>query len=321
VSNSVSNSSGRQKIQRLLASIGSRPQKEAAQIDAVEYDWRQPHYFSSEQLKRLDGFTAKVAQACLNRFNELYHSDFKVAVISTTQHFAGELAVSGNIRSDYCLAFGADENQIFGYVGIPAKTAIIWTTQLLGDNKSEEDYNRDLSQLEKSLLLDIAAGVIDAFSDSYENQNLRTTAKLIKGQLPVKLRGDEELCKITFRVEKSGTGNASEVYFLIFCDKLKKVTEQNVQAGANTSAKDIAKTMLSHVGKVPVTITAKLASTEITFEEITNLNVDDILVLDKKLSMPVDLIIGGRTLFRGWLAKSDGRQAVVITESCSKNKT
>lgn len=321
MSNLVGNSSGRQRIQQLLASIGSKPQRETAQIEAVEYDWRQPHYFSSEQLKKLDSFTTKMAQACLQRFTELYHSDFKVTIISTTQHFADQLTSSDNVKSDYCLTFGADENQVFGYVGIPAKTAIIWTTQLLGDSKSEEDYNRDLSQLEKSLLLDIASGVVEAFSSSYKNPSLRPIAKLVKGELPVKLRGDEELCKITFRVEKSGAGNPSEAYFLIFCDKLKKVTEQSIQAGANLSAKDIAKAMLGHVGKVPVTITAKLASVEINFEEITNLSVDDILVLDKKLSAPVELIIGCRTLFRGRLAKSDGRQAVVITELCSTNKT
>ncbi len=210
MSSSVANNSSRQRIQQLLASIGSRPQRETAQIEAVEYDWRQPHYFSSEQLKRLDDFTAKVAQACLKRFTELYHSDFKVTVVSTTQHFADEFAVSGNVKNDYCLAFGADENQVFGFVGIPAKTAIIWTTQLLGDSKSEEDCNRDLSQLEKSLLSDIASSVIEAFSSSYENQSLRPTDELVRGKLPLKLRGDEELCKIAFRVEKSGSENASE---------------------------------------------------------------------------------------------------------------
>jgi flagellar motor switch protein FliM len=321
VSSSVANNPGRQKMQQLLASVGSRPQRETAQVEAVEYDWRQPHYFSSEQLKRLDGFTAKVAQACSQKFIELYHGSFKVKVVSATQHFAAELAASDNVKNDYCLAFSADENQVFGFVGIPPKTAIIWTTQLLGDSKPEEDYNRDLSQLEKSLLLDIASGVVKAFSNSYGNKSLRPAAKLAKGELPAKLREDEELCKITFSVEKSDSGNASEVYFLISCDKLKAVTGQGVQTSANLSAKDTAKAMLGHVGKVPVTITAKLASTEITFEEITNLNVDDILVLDKKLSEPVDLIIGGRTLFRGWLAKSDGKQAVVITELCGTNKT
>jgi flagellar motor switch protein FliM len=321
VSNSVANSSSRQRIQQLLASIGSRPQPATAQIEAVEYDWRQPHYFNSEQLKKLESFTTKVAQACLQKFTELYHCDFKVTVASTTQHFAGELAASDNVKSDYCLAFGIDENQAFGFVGIPAKTAIIWTTQLLGDSKSEEEYNRDLSQLERSLLLDIASGVIKAFLNSYGNQSLRPAAKLIKGEFPVKLRGDEELCKITLRVEKSNSGNVSEAYFLIFCDKLKAVTGQNVQTSANLSAKDSAKAMLGHIGKFPVTIKANLASAEINFEEITNLGVDDILVLDKKLSSPVDLIIKGKILFRGRLAKSDGRQAVVITELCSTNKT
>ncbi len=63
-----------------------------------------------------------------------------------------------------------------------------------------------------------------------------------------------------------------------------------------------------------VSVTAQLASTVLTFEEIMGLGVDDILLLDKRTNEPVELIVKGRTVFRGRPAKSDGRYAVVITE-------
>jgi flagellar motor switch protein FliM len=48
-----------------------------------------------------------------------------------------------------------------------------------------------------------------------------------------------------------------------------------------------------------------------------SLHVDDVLLLDKRLNEPVELIIEGQTIFRGQPAKSDGNHAVVITELCS----
>ena len=317
MSSLVANNQSRQKIQQLLAAIGSKPAELTAQIKAVEYDWRQPHYFSGEQLKKLDSFTAKVAQACSEKFAQHYHSNFHVKIVSAEQYFAGEFATSNNAQNDYCLAFGTDQNHIFGFVGIPAQAAIIWITQLLGDSKPAENYNKELSQLEKSLLLDIGSSVVEAFSNSDNHYNLRPAAEFVRGELPIKLKGDEELCKIAFSAEKTGSGNLSEAYFLIFCDKLEVVTGRNAQTSGDSSAKDITKAMLSYVHKVPVTVTSRLASTEITFEEITNLSVDDIVLLDKKVNAPVELIIEGKTLFRGRLAKSDGRQAVVITELCN----
>ena len=108
----------------------------------------------------------------------------------------------------------------------------------------------------------------------------------------------------------------SEAYFLIPCEKLESVSGQNVQSGETLSTKDVGKAMLGHVYKIPVAVTVRLGSTEIGFEEATGLSVDDVLLLDKKVTTPIELIINGKTQFRGRLAKSDGKQAVVITEVC-----
>jgi flagellar motor switch protein FliM len=69
---------------------------------------------------------------------------------------------------------------------------------------------------------------------------------------------------------------------------------------------------------MPVFITGKLASAVLTFEEIMDLQPDDILLLDKKVDQPAELIVGDRTVYYGSPAKSAGKYAVAITNTAAK---
>ncbi|MHC4761996.1 MAG: hypothetical protein ACYS71_01250 [Planctomycetota bacterium] len=246
----------REKIQQILASIGSQKVDESDKVEAAEYNWHQPHCFSNEQLKKLNNFTEKLAQSCAEKFTKLYNTDFNVTITLTSQHFAEEFIASNKNQGGYYLAFSSEPDQPFGLIGIPDKSAIVWATQLLGDTGSVENADRDLSQLEESLLFDIACSVIEAFSDSYENYELHPGNKIVKSQMPIELEGTEELCKITFSVEKTNSKNPSEAYFLILCNKLKLVVEQNVQTGKDSSGETVARVMLGYVHKLPVPITS-----------------------------------------------------------------
>ena len=316
MSNTAIRNLGREKIQQVLASVGSQKTDDSDKVEAVEYNWHQPNYFSSKQLEKLDSFTEKVAQNWARKFTQLYHNDFNVAVVSTTQHFADEFITGNDAQGDYYLALGA-EDQTFGLIGMPNQTAISWVTQLLGDTKSAENSDRDLSQLEQSLLFDIASGVIGALSASYDHHDLHPVGEIVNGRMPVKLKSTEELCKITFSIKKADSENSFDAYFLIFCEKLRPVAGEKVQAGEDFSAQDISKAMLGHLQDIPVSVTVRLVHTMFNFHEIMSLQVDDILLLDKNVNEPVELIVEGQTLFRGRSAKSDGKHAVMITELCN----
>ena len=316
MSDTATRNLGREKVQQILASVGSQKTDDSDKVEAAEYDWHQPHYFSSDQLEKLDRFAEKVANGCAQKFTQLYHNDFNVEVISTTQHFANEFADPEKTQNDYYLTVGT-AGQIFGLVGIPGQTAAIWTTQLLGDSKSSENYDKDLSQLEQFLLFDITSGIIEVLSDSYDNYDLQPVGEIVGGQIPIEFEGTEELFKITFSVKKPDSENFSEAYFLMLCDKLQAVVGQNVEAGKNISAQDISKAVFDHVQKIPVSVTSRLASTVLTFEEIITLQVDDILLLDKSVNEPAELVFEGRTIFRGQPARAEGNHAVVVTEICS----
>ena len=323
MSSTLTNNLSRKKIQQLLAAVGSKPREDTTQIEAAEYDWHQPHCFNGDQLNKLNNFTRKTATALSEKFAALCHSDFNVTIASTTQHFAYKFIhqLSDSEQGNYYLAFGPDEEQgphQCGFISIPLQTATVWATQLLGDSESEKDSSKNLSQLEESLLLDIARSLVETFSDSCDNCDFHPARSLVREQLPIELQGTEELCKITFSVQNADSENSYEAHFVIICDKLEPVVGKTIQAAGRFSDEEISKAILDHLKQMQVSVTAQLARTIFTFEEMMNLQTDDVLLLDKGINELVELIVEGRELFRGRPAKSAGKRAMVIMEpSCN----
>ncbi|NIS49656.1 MAG: hypothetical protein GWN67_19785 [Phycisphaerae bacterium] len=316
------NSLSREKIQQLLAVVGSGPKEDNTQIEAADYDWKQPHYFSSAQLKRLDDLTKEAAKEMAGKFAKFCNNEFDVTVESITEHFAARLRAQDleSKQEIYYLPFGSDRDHPDGLISIPTKTAFIWATQLLGDSESEEDSGRDLSQLEESLLLDIASALLDAFSASCENCDFQPENSFIKRAMPLELHGTEALCKITFQVKRNDQESSNEAHILILCEKFQTILGKTIQSVDRSSPEDTSKAILDHMQQMPVSVTAQLASTMLTIEEIMNLRSDDILLLGKKVDEPIDLIVDNRAVCHGWPAKSDGRYAVVITADTERHE-
>ena len=191
-----------EKIKQLLAAVGVESIENAKQnVEAFEYDWRQPRYFSREQLTKLNYFAQNVSAAASEKFTQFFQSDFHVTTDSTSQHFANEFIQqdSDNENQDFFLLFGAAPNQASadaqpcGLVGIPYKTALVWTTQSLGQANADEDNARSLSQLESSLLLDAAAIFVEALSNSCDDQTFHVIGDIVAGRFPLDVE-DKKNC-------------------------------------------------------------------------------------------------------------------------------
>lgn len=335
MTNEVTDNLTKEKIQQLLAAAGHEPHQDAEQnTETPEHNWHQPHYFSRDQLKIIQHFAESVAVATSLKFAELYHSDFEVTAASTSLHFASELLSppTDNKQCDFYLPFGtgqtpAPETQTdipenirpCGVIAIPHETAIIWTTELLGDAKSEQDSTRNLSQLEESLLSDIAPLLVGAFSDSCDTQDFHPADNVVVRQFPLELVKSEELCKIALDIKKADSENTSKPYLLINCNKLEPVTGIATQAADEIPPEDISKAIIRHLQQMNLSVTAQLGTAYLTFEELVGLGAEDILLLDKKVDGPVELLVEGRELLHGRPAKSAGKYAIAITKNKSDN--
>ncbi|MHC4203462.1 MAG: FliM/FliN family flagellar motor switch protein [Planctomycetota bacterium] len=311
---SVMNSLSNDKIKQLLMAVGSEPMEEAP-VEAKEYNWLEPHYFNSEQLIKLGYFTDAAAEAMAQEFSRFCRSEFNMTVASTTQHYVHKFlsTISDSEQKNYYVPFGADQEPMCGLVGLSEQAALNWAIQLLGDSESEKGPERDLTQLEESLLLDLASTLIELFSDLDESFDFHSAKSLVKEQWPLEMERTKELCKISFNVEKTGSKESFELYFLILCSELGPVAGKTEEDFEEFSAGEVSKRILGHVQEIPLIITGQLASTLLPFEEIMDLQVNDLLLLDKSIDQPMELIVDGRTIFYGHPVKSEGKYAVKIT--------
>ena len=313
------NNLSREKIQQLLMAVGSEPTEDTAQVEATDYNWHEPHYFSSEQLAKLDYFAITAAAEVAEKFSNFCRSEFNVTISSTTQHYAYDIIsqLSDGEQRDYYLPFGTSQEHMCGLIGIPGQTAVNWAIQLLGDSESEKDPGRDLSQLEESLLLDLASALVEVFSGPDKSLDFQAAQNIVRGQWPLEPKGTEVICKISFDVKKADSKKGSEAYFLILCRDLSPVAGETARDSDESSSEDVSKLILGHLQEMPVLITSQLASAVLSFEELMSLQADDILLLDKRVDQPIELKVDGRTVYYGRPAKSAGKYAVTITTTAT----
>jgi len=316
MSDRISDNLSREKIQKLLSAVGSKPATDGPQIEAKELNWCEPHYFSNEQLANLTLFTEKLAQALAKKFTDFCRSRFEVTIDPASQHFADDFfSRSAKDGSNvFYLPFGADQNRRFGLLCIPGQTALLWTKQLLGDSDSEDGSEREMSHLEKSLLYDLACALVRSLSQLYSTCDLQPGNSLVNKQLPLDIEGTEELCRISLNVKQSDTDKSAGAYFLILCSKLTSVVGAAPEA-SKPAKENTPEIILHHLGQTPVCVTAQLACVELSFEEMMDLQVNDIVILDRKVDEPVELIAEGRTICHGWPVKSAGNYAIKISET------
>ena len=317
MSNKVPNNLSKEKIQQLLSAVGSVPKEQDSQIEATEHNWSEPHCFSGEQLKKIGSFTDTLAAAIAKKFTDFCQRKFEVTIVSAKQFFAEDIVkkYSENEQRFFYLPFDNEKGQRLGLLGMPEKTAIAWTKYLLGDTESQENEEKELSQLEKSILLDLACAIVRMCSQSHASLNFSPSNSLVDKQWPLETDGAEELFQITFNVKQSETEKIAEAFFLLPCRALDVVSGKAKKAAPELSKEKITQMITEHIKNISVRVTAQLDVTELSFEDMMELQVDDILLLDKKVSDSIELIIGGRPVCYGWPVQSGGMYAVEISET------
>ena len=303
--------------EQLLAAIGSDPADQAEQPEAAEHDWHRPQCLSGEQLSRLEAFVVEVAGVIGTKFERFCNAATNVTVSSSTLHFAGELLRELSESKDSYLAFGRDPQGPTAFLGVPPETAAAWTQLVLGESEPQGQPEAGLSTLEQSLLLDISNAVVDSLTRALAQQDaqqgqMRSSGLLVTGPPPVQFEKSLEVCKINLEIEVPDTAK-SQAYFVIPCDELISVAGYDAQGRSGSDQQDNSAVLLEHLKSMTVSVTARLISTSLSFGQVMNLDCDDIVLLDKTLDEPVDLIIEGRTAFQGRLAKSEGHLAVALT--------
>lgn len=304
----------RAKIQRLLTAVGSASAPVEDQSEVTEYDWRDPHCFSEEQRNRLAAVMSQVAVLLSEKFVHFYGAESNVAPVAITEHFAGALPGQSELDRSFCVTFGPDLKHPYGFLAIDAKTSLSWVKLLLGDSEAEEDPNRTLSSLEESLLSDVVVAITEAFISSLRpHVEFTHSGGVAKGRPAVSYEPTDSICVIAFEIRRADAHEHSQMRFILPCRTLAGLVGKPQEAAAKPTPDEIERIMMAHLQQMPVTITAMLSSTRLSFEEVLDLGQNDIVLLDKRIDEPVELIVDNQTIFQARPAQADGRYAALIT--------
>jgi flagellar motor switch protein FliM len=262
---------------------------------------------------------SQVAASLGEKFVHFYGTESNVSPVSITEHFAGDLVGQAELERSFCVALGPDAKHACGFLTVDVETALSWVTLLLGDSETENDPDRALSPLEESLLSDVVVAIGDTFVSSLRPQvEFVLGAGITKGPPAVSYEATDEICVVVFEVKKADAHEASRMRFVLPSRALAALVGKPAERTSKLPPDEIERIMMEHLQQMPVTVTTKLSSTWLSFEEVLDLNQNDIILLDTRIDEPVELIVDDQTIFQGRPAQTGGRYAVLVT-ACTAN--
>ncbi len=309
-----------EKIQRLIACVAIPQGRPVDQIEAADYDWTVPNCFSREQLEKLDGFAHVISSAITDTFGRFLRSGFEVQPGQVGQYYAQKFIsqLFESEQKDCYLILKDEKGASCGLIIVPNDTAASWLRLLLGESEAKADDDQQLSQLERFLLCDVICHLAEAIINSNRKLNLTATKTLLSDNFSLDIGDCEELFKITFDIRQKNVEQACQIHLLLPCSKLVPIA--GAAGNKKTLTPEQAKNaILEHAKQLPVSVTARFARTELKFEQVLTLQKGDILMLDKKITEPLELIVEGKTRYLARLVKSGGRLAVKITHANTKD--
>jgi flagellar motor switch protein FliM len=304
----------RLKIQQVLAAVGSRAEDDTTdEIPHEMHDWHQVRYFEPRQLQAVENLGRRAAPLFADALKQAFKEEFVVQWSQVHETIASQYKHEA-LEDNAFLAFETkDDPAIHGFLALPGATTQDWVTRLLGGS-TEAGETATLSPLEITLLSDIAVSLVDAFSSSYRVP-LDALPPLSVSQISTPLEHTDELCTLVFTFkDENAAEEASQTFSIVMPSSQLAQTLEGLVQSAPPSQGRLAEALHEHVDNIPVQITAEFASTQLTLEQAMDLNVGDVLLMDKDLNDPMILKIDDRLVFYGTPAQCEDHYAVVVTD-------
>jgi flagellar motor switch protein FliM len=303
---------GKERMLKILSKMPASKTTEPAPTDCSDYNWLEPHCFSSEQLEKINIFAKTLEEKINARLKNYFGQNFKVEFDSAAQFFCQQANPSENQPADYCLGFSGETGSIFGLVDMPGATAFAWARQILGDTHTEPQQNAELSSLERSLLHDIAAEVVNSIALSIPHGKIKSQGCITESSAAMKFTPGQEICKLAFKFAMDNSEKQFTFSYLVLCEHITNVVLAGNAAKTSTDPAKMREIIIRNLKNIKIPLSSILCKQVFSLGELLSLEADDIIVFDKKTSDSVDVLVDGKPSFSGMLAKNNNNFAVVI---------
>lgn len=319
------------QIDMLLSSlVGEKaeekiPEAEAATKKIKEYDFRSPKHFTREQLKILfsiyenyarilSSYATGVLQTyCLVEIVEVeeqqYH-EFNNALPDSVFMGIIDLAVKDTERDDDTVIM--DLSKDIGFCVID---------RLLGGAGVPLTADREYSEIEHGLLEHFMKGMVNLMKNVWFDMvemapvliKTETNARILQGINP-----DENVVIIVMNFLINETQSKLSICIPAVTMELlfkKKASQNKKSRRSDQSSEAQRKTdIMQEINKSELEITGVLGTVDVQLKELLDLEVGDIIKLNKPAGSLIDLVVEDTSWFKGYMGVHNKKRASIIKE-------
>ena len=296
-------------------------QKEEKQ-KVKKYDFRSPQKFSKEHIKALEHIYDNFSKHFSNYLSAQVRKNVKIEIKSVEQVTYAEFINS--VPNPTVLAF-LKMSPLQGslVMDMNSKFSFQILDTLLGGNGERENLNKELTEIDKNILLQVLEWVSECFEVSWKEYiPVKVEVEFLETNPGVNLTlsHNEPVALLSFSAEFNNS-----VSYLNLCipyltvekviDKL--IVKYKFDNDSSNLLEDTKEQIMEGLSGVEVPVVAEIGKTIITVDDFLKLVIGDVIKLDNLCQDPIDVLIDEKRCFiakPGIMGKNLGIELLDIKE-------
>lgn len=266
------------------------------------YDFRSPQKFSKDHIRTLELIHDNFARTISNYLTAQLRKNVKVRV-ETVEQITYEEFIHSIQNPTVMTMFKMPPLTGTILLEMNAQISFLFIDVLLGGTGERQNINKEFSDIDKNIMLQITSGMIMNLQLAWEDilhvepeiEGLETNPALNQTLAP-----NEPVALITFSVEigKNTTFINICIPYLSIEKVLDKFVVQHWFQGMDAEAEaESIKKIEEGLQKVEIELSAKLGNTHLSIDEFLKLNSGDVIKLDNKCTNPIKLLVDEEECF------------------------
>lgn len=293
--------------------------KEAYEKRIKVYDFRKPNKFSKEQLSTLHLIHENFARQLITYFSAQLRALVHVNASSVDQMPYSEFISS--IPNPSIIGI-LDFKPLRGAIILTIDTYLAFSIveRLLGGSGEYKDKPREPTEIEANILQRLYSKLAKLIKEAWQDiqeldpafDKLETNPQFVQLVSP-----NEAVALITISIKVGQTEGMINIClpYIVIEPVLPKLS---AKVWLSTSKRDggvsFTKTIAGKLEKVSAEIRAEIGRAKISVRDFLNLEVGDVIQLDKRVNSEIDIFVHDVLKYKGIMGKRNGRLALRVTK-------
>ncbi|MGI6747724.1 MAG: flagellar motor switch protein FliM [Anaerovoracaceae bacterium] len=294
-----------------------------------EYDFRSPKLFTREQLKLLYSIYENYARILSSHITSVLQSYTLVEIIEVEeqQYYEFNNALPDSVligTIDLSIKDNDEENLMM--LDMSKDICFCSIDRLLGGSGTPLESDREFTEIELGILEHMMKGMVNLMKNIW-NDYLEVSPRLIKldtnARILQGIGADENVVIVVMNIKVNDTQGILNLCIpAVTLDTIFKIKnaliKKKERRGDPLSDAQRREDILKQISQSELEVTGILGTIEVMSRELIDLEVGDIIKLNKPENSLVELAVGDTVWFRGEMGMHNRKKAIAIRETVKR---